>query len=196
MLFNSEEERYEHFLMACEGGNFKPSKELEQWLNTNGFFNAPASTKYHGAYAGGLFDHSFTVCGRLEQLTKDNDLKWQRPESPFIVGMFHDVCKCDQYVPIFETEYSTVSHGMLIPNEKITGYEYNTHTVLKGHGSKSVMLLSQFINLTEEEMLCIRYHMGAYEKEEWAEFDMAIRKYPNVLWTHMADMLASKVDNV
>jgi hypothetical protein len=58
------------------------------------------------------------------------------------------------------------------------------------------MLLSQFITLTEEEMLCIRYHMGAYEKEEWSEFDLAIRKYENVLWTHQADMLASKVDNM
>ena len=42
-------------------------------------------------------------------------------------------------------------------------------------------------------MLCIRYHMGAYEKDGWNEFDLAIRKYPNVLWTHTADMYASKV---
>ena len=75
-------------------------------------------------------------------------------------------------------------------------YEYNTNTLLKGHGSKSVMILSQLFTLTEEEMLCIRYHMGAYEKEEWPEFDAAIRKYQNVLWTHQADMLASKVDDV
>lgn len=196
MLFNSEEERYEHFLMACEGSGFKPSKELEQWLNTNGFLSAPASTKYHGAYAGGLFDHSFTVCGRLKQLTKDNNLIWQRPESPFIVGMFHDLCKCDQYNKVYDSVIEYESFGnRLVPAEKYH-YEYNTNTLLKGHGSKSVMILSQFITLTEEEMLCIRYHMGAYEKEEWAEFDKAIRKYPNVLWTHMADMLASKVDDV
>ena len=58
---------------------------------------------------------------------------------------------------------------------------------------KSIMLLSQFINLTEEELLCIRYHMGAYEKEAWDQYDMAIKKYPNVLWTHHADMIASKL---
>ena len=48
-------------------------------------------------------------------------------------------------------------------------------------------------DLTEEEMLCIRYHMGAYQTDEWNEFDAAIHKYPNVLYTHMADMGASKI---
>ena len=150
-----------------------------------GFFDAPASTKYHGAYEGGLYDHSRQVYLRLKELTENNHLEWLRVESPFIIGMFHDLCKYDQY--------------KFIPNEyegEQGHYEYNNNTLLKGHGSKSVILLSQFINLTEEEMLCIRYHMGAYEKEEWAEYDMAIRKYPNVLWTHHADMIASKVDNL
>ena len=58
------------------------------------------------------------------------------------------------------------------------------------------MMLSRFINLTEEELFCIRFHMGAYEKENWAEYDRAIRAYENVLWTHTADMYASKVLNL
>lgn len=193
-LFNSEEERYEHFLMACEGGGFKPTSLLTKWLFENGFFTAPASTKYHGACEGGLFDHSFAVCGRLQELTKNNKLIWQRQESPFIVGMFHDLCKIDQYKKVGGTVL--VHQGTQLTSPIGSHYEYNTNTVLKGHGSKSVMLISQFTTLTEEEMLCIRYHMGAYEKEEWPEFDAAIRKYQNVLWTHHADMLASKVDDV
>jgi len=201
MLFNSEEERLEAFLVACEGAGLTRNEELERWLYENGFFNAPASTKYHGAYPGGLFDHSYSVCGRLEQLTKDNHLEWQRPQSPFIVGMYHDLCKCDQYIAITSSEYVSDGKGMLEPKPKILKYEYNPNTLLKGHGTKTLMILSQFINLTEEEMLCIRYHMGAYgneqeQKDEWAGFDKAIHKYPNVLWAHMADMLASKVDDV
>ena len=58
------------------------------------------------------------------------------------------------------------------------------------------MLLSRWLQLTEEEILCIRYHMGAYETKDWDFFDKAIRKYPNVLWTHTADMYASKVKDV
>ena len=75
-------------------------------------------------------------------------------------------------------------------------YEYNKKCLIKGHGSKSVILLSHLLQLTEEEMLCIRYHMGPYEKEEWEEYDTAIHKFENVLWTHHADMLASKVDDI
>ena len=131
-----------------------------------------------------------------KELTEKLDLKWQRPESPFIIGMFHDLCKCDQYIPVYKNEYESDDNGNLVVRTEIEKYEYNTNTLLKGHGAKSVMILSLFFNLTEEEMLCIRYHMGAYEKEEWTEFDMAVRKFENCLYVHLADQLASKIDNV
>ena len=184
------EERINIFLEFCNKVNFNLSEEFLNWLKENNFFTAPASTKYHGAYEGGLFDHSFYVAKRLIELTHNNKLEWQRSESPFIIGMFHDLCKCDQYIKVEGTETT-------IPGITINAgyhYEYNTNTLLKGHGVKSVALLSRFMTMTEEEMLCIRYHMVAYEKEEWSEFDLAIHKYENVLWTHTADMLASKVD--
>lgn len=192
----TKKERHELFLRTCEDYWVQPKESFDKYLWDNGFFTAPASTKYHGAYEGGLFDHSFQVFGRLLSLTKCNELEWMRPESPFIVGMFHDICKIDQYIE--NKEYATAMMGgveITLPQE-ITKFEYNKDTLLKGHGAKSIMLLSQFMTLTEEEILCIRYHMGPYEKEEWAEYDMAIRKYENVLWTHHADMLASKVDDI
>ena len=166
-------------------------EKLMAYLKDGGFFDAPASTKYHGCYDGGLYDHSKAVTIALEDITKNMDLKWQREESPFIIGMFHDLCKCDQYRKVEGTVVDLGETQLTSPAG--FHYEYNTNTVLKGHGAKSVMILSQFITLTEEEMLCIRYHMGAYEKEEWTEFDMAIRKYENVLWCHTADQYASKV---
>lgn len=201
-MFESAEERLKDFIAlwkeyAPEESDYlvTGNKKLMNYLVEDGFFMSPASTKYHGAYDGGLYDHSRTVFVRLAQLTKDNKLEWQRPESPFIVGMFHDLCKCDQYELVEGTEVD-MGNGNSFTAPGGSHYEYNKNTLLKGHGSKSVMILSQFINLTEEEMLCIRFHMGAYEKEEWTEFDMAIHKYPNVLWSHTADMLASKVDDI
>lgn len=170
------------------------NNKLMKFLERDGFFEAPASTKFHGAYEGGLYDHSKQVFMRLHKLTEDNDLLWERDESPFVIGMFHDLCKCDQYKRVEGTLVNVGSAQINSPEGY--HYEYNANTLLKGHGTKSVMLLSQFINLTEEEMLCIRYHMGAYETDEWDEWDRAIKKYPNVLWTHMADMLASKVDGL
>lgn len=166
---------------------FDPS----QYLIGNGFFTAPASTKYHGAYEGGLFDHSYNVMEILLQLTVENSLKWQRLESPYIVGFFHDLCKIDQYV---------AKPGLKIHDDAtvfVDGgfhYEFNTKTLLKGHGDKSVMLLSTLGQLTEEEVACIRYHMGAFtDKEQWADYTSAIHKWPNVLWTHHADMIATHI---
>lgn len=160
-------------------------EDFLKWLAENGFFTAPASTKYHGNYEGGLFDHSFMAMNLLVELSAANGLKWKRPASPFLVGMFHDLCKIDQYRIDNSTPY-TVGEP--------TQYEYNPNTMYKGHGDKSIILLSQFTTLTDEETACIRYHMGAFtEKEEWRDYTHAVHAFPNVLWTHQADMLASHV---
>ena len=186
--------RLKTFEECCNLSNFVATPEFDDWLCKNSFFLAPASIKYHGAHEGGLFDHSYAVYKRLKQLTERNNLKWQREQSPFIVGMFHDLCKCDKYVEVLSPDPRNEETGKA--NYIISGYEYNQNMLLEGHGSKSVMLLSQFINLTEEEMLCIRFHMGPYETDDWKMYDRAIKKYENVLWTHHADMLASKVDDI
>lgn len=145
-----------------------------------GFFKAPASTKYHGAYEGGLFDHSLAVTESLVELTEKLGLKWSRPESPYIVGMYHDFCKCDNYVMDVETNK----------------YKHNPEIIIPGHGDKSVIMVSQFLLLTDEEIACIRWHMGAYETDTWEYYDRAIKTYPNVLYTHTADMIASKIKGV
>ena len=155
--------------------------DVLNWLTEHGFFTAPASTKYHGSYEGGLFDHSYSVAQTLWELTIANGLKWERPESPLIVGMFHDLCKTDSYIRDIGEQCWT----------------YNTDTMLKGHGDKSVMMLASLMKLTEEEVACIRYHMGAFtDKDEWRDYTRAVNRYPNVLWTHHADMIASHVKGV
>lgn len=148
-------------------------------LETIGFFDAPASTKYHGAYDGGLFDHSLEVAEALVDLTEKLELEWKNPNSPFIVGMFHDLCKVDNYVKDFESDK----------------WIYNPDIIIPGHGEKSVIMLQKYFELNDEEIACIRWHMGAYEKDPkmWEYYGRAIEKYPNVLYTHTADMIASKI---
>lgn len=151
-------------------------------LSDMGFFTAPASTHYHGAYAGGLFEHSLAVYQALKKMTEEMDLKWERPESPFIVGMFHDLCKCDDYVW----------------DEKNNEWIKNPDAIDPDHGSKSIYLTQKLIKLTDEEIACIRWHMGAYETDTrmWTYYNRAVKKYPNVLWTHSADMVASQIQGV
>lgn len=171
----------------------KENEPLVEFLTNRGFFSAPASTKYHGAYPGGLYDHSYRVYEQLKFITIRIGFEWIRPESPFIVGMFHDLCKIDQYKLIVD-DPGKIMFGSTEPEGMEIHYEYVNELLLSGHGAKSALILSTFFKLTEEEMLSIRYHMGAYEKDDWTGYDLAIRKYPAVLWTHTADMLASKVD--
>jgi hypothetical protein len=149
-------------------------------LERIGYFDMPASTKYHGTDRGDLFRHSKKVAYHLKQMTNRLNIYWHNPRSPILIGYFHDLCKCDQYYWRADT----------------SEWIYRKDQLIEGHGCKSVMIASTLCQLTEEEMLCIRYHMGAYETDDWNGFDRAIRKYCTVLWTHTADMLASKVSGI
>lgn len=182
--------------MKLPDGTSVVSDDMMEYLMAYGFFTAPASTKYHGNYEGGLLNHSRMVTEYLLALTQANHLIWRKARSPFIVGMFHDLCKIDQYRhPV--TGHIEEFNGGRTPIYDEQAWEYNPDTLLKGHGDKSVMLLSQFYTLTDEEIMCIRYHMGAFtDKSEWNDYTRAVSQYPNVLWTHQADMLASHVAGV
>lgn len=146
-------------------------------LDEIGFFTAPASIKYHGNYEGGLLDHSLEVTKALLGLSKALDLEWQRKESPIIIGLFHDLCKADSYI-----------------RKSNEDWDYNENELIPGHAEKSIILLQGLMDLTEEEIVCIRWHMGAFDaKENWDYYSKAIMNYPNVLWTHTADMVAAKI---
>lgn len=159
-----------------------PLEVIEGDLIKRGFFTAPASTRYHGAYEGGLFDHSLATTKALVELTEKLGLKWKHSRSPYVVGMLHDLCKCDSYVWDIEKDK----------------YCYNPEIIIPGHADKSVFMAMKYFDLTEEEIACIRWHMGAYERDPkmWEYYGRAIEKYPNVLYTHTADMIASKIQGV
>ena len=190
----NDKKMQEGFLKLAEKSGFVVDDSFMNWLVNMGFFMKPASISFHGQQSGDLFRHSFAVADVLIDMTEKFDVEWERPQSPFIVGMFHDVCKMDDYMD--ENASDIVMMGTGSPVSKNPKWAKNPEKLLKGHGDKSVMMLSQYLTLTEEEMLCIRYHMGAYQTDEWQEWDRAIRKYETVLWTHTADMYASKVMDI
>ena len=169
-------------------GTAVPVESVIYCLDRIGFFTQPASIRFHGVYEGGLFDHSLRVTKELIKLTDSLNLQWFRKSSPVIIGMFHDLCKTDLY------EVKSLQKD---GDKMCVEYKHSETPSLwgPGHGSKSVAIASTFIQLTAEEVACIRYHMGAYEKDEWDNLDVAIRRFNNVLWTHTADMMASKFYN-
>lgn len=173
----TEKERMDAFVA------FAPEvQHLTCWLKDMGYFNVPASIDHHGCHRGGLFDHSMETAKALVALTDGMKLRWFRKESPKIVGLFHDLCKCDRYVCYEDGTYAL----------------RKTPDILPEHGAKSVILTLKHLPLTDEEIACIRWHMGAYETDTklWNSYGEAVKRYPNVLYTHTADMIASKIKRV
>lgn len=146
--------------------------DLLAWLETQtDFFTAPASTKYHGAYEGGLVDHSLNVYAALTNKAGFD------PETRAVCALLHDVCKADYY-----------------EREESGKYRVNDRFPF-GHGEKSVLMISRFMWLTEEEALAIRWHMGAYDEAARGgshTYSAALRFSPLVLELHIADMRATQ----
>ena len=176
--------------------------KILKYLEQHGFYEAPASKEHHGAYRGALFDHSLQVTYELQHLTDKLGLKWERPESPVYIGMLHDLCKIDAYIfvqdqDMVETQNLRGENQMVPIAAGPERIEWNRKQAIDGHGKKSCILALQHMDLTDEEVMCIRYHMGAFEGEKaWSKYSDAVAKYPNVLYTHTADMIASQIKGV
>ena len=123
------------------------------------------------------------VANVLADLTLRLGLEWRESRSPFVIGAFHDLCKLDDYA----VKQNSDGH-----------YEFfrNKSTKFSGHGDKSVKLIQNWIDLTGEEEVCIRYHMGVFSTEGGDMYTEAIRRCNNVLYTHTADMIASVIQDV
>ena len=172
-------------LLKMAGLDDNTIAELEFW----GYFRAPASKGHHLAVPGGLVRHSLNVTKRLVDLTEALDLKWPRKESPYLVGMLHDVVKVRTY---------RVDDTIARTEGEPPKYKY-VPTVYGGHGAASVMMITSELqkSLYLEEALAIRWHMGAFglAGDELKEYDAALDAFPDLLIaTHTADMLASRVD--
>ena len=152
-----------------------------------GYTTAPASTCYHGAYEGGLFDHSWYMSRVLSILTEKLDLKWGRKDSPAVIALLHDLCKLDRY-RYFKND------GELV-------IEMNDNDMFKdfdGHGNKSVQIIEHLnlLKLTEEELSCIRYHMGAYDPYDTMQLSEVAKKFPNLYFVQLADCIVSQLMEV
>lgn len=178
---------------VCDMCDILGRHEIYEWLASTSFFDMPASHNQHGSFPTALAQHSILVAYNLLRFTVSNRLSWKNPESPLLVGLLHDACKIDGYIINGNGEYCVAafdSGGWNI--------SYNNGQLFPGHGERSVLkLLSAGIRLTDEEIACIRYHMGAFtDKSEWEYYKAAAKKFPNVLWAHQADIVTSYIDNI
>ena len=154
------------------------------------FFTAPASTRFHGAYEGGLVEHSLNVYECLvdymnrERVQELYGLEGS-DETIVIVTLLHDLCKMNFYKPGFRNVKD--DNGVW---QKVPTYEIEDKLPY-GHGEKSVYIISGFMRLTREEAFAIRYHMGFSGSEEPRNVGTAFEMFPLAFALSTADMEAT-----
>ena len=154
------------------------------------FFTAPASTRYHGAYEGGLLEHSLNVYECLDDFCKTNRFRNKfgftfSDESIAIAALLHDICK----VNFYKTEMRNVKKNGVWESVPYYTIEDN---LPYGHGEKSVYIASGYMKLTREEAFAIRYHMGySSDREDPRNVSLAFEMFPLAFAVHVADSEAT-----
>ena len=163
---------------------------LDYLENKSDFFTAPASTRYHGAYAGGLCDHSVNVyhClrdylsrARVQELY---GLEYSE-ETVALVALLHDVCKVGCYKSGTRNVKGSDGKWTAVPTF------FFDDPLPYGHGEKSVYIVNGFLRLTREEAMAIRWHMGFSGGEDKGLVGQAFQKYPLAFALATADMEAT-----
>lgn len=165
------------------------SEKLLEYLCSSDFFTAPASTRFHGSYAGGLCEHSINVFECLKDIMERPRMKEvygvnYSDESIAIAALLHDVCKIDFYV---ESTRNVKEGGVW----KSVPYYTIEDKLPYGHGEKSVYIVSSFMRLTRDEAFAIRYHMGFSTGEDLNNIGKAFEMFPLAFAVSVADMEAS-----
>ena len=154
------------------------------------FFTAPASTRYHGSYAGGLAEHSINVFHCLkaymdrERVKNEYGLNYS-DETIALVSLLHDVCKINCYKA--GTRNVKDDNGVW---QKVPTYNFDDQMPY-GHGEKSVYIISGFMRLSREEAFAIRYHMGFSGIEDKGTIGKVFEMYPLAFALSVADMEAT-----
>lgn len=167
------------------------AEELLQYLlsDASDFFRAPASTRFHLAYEGGLVEHSLNVYEALTKYVHRPEIQqWigdVSEESVAIVALLHDLCKTNVYHPSFRNQKDASGKWIQIPT-----YEFKDELPY-GHGEKSVYMISGFMKLKRDEAFAIRYHMGFSSTEEKNNVSQAFTMYPLAFCLSTADMEAT-----
>ena len=180
-------EKKEIFARAITAINRDGIDKLVDWLETTDFYKAPASSMFHGNYAGGLIDHSLHVCEELKKLCDFYCPGKYTEESIAIVALFHDLCKVNFY-----TESTrNVKDEKTGQWYKVPFYKKQETNPMGGHGSKSMFLVMYHMCLTDVEAAAINCHMGPWDKQDFGN-PGEVYKNNELAWLlHVADERAT-----
>lgn len=178
-------------ISLLDGIQRKGIDRVIKYLEESDFFVAPASTRFHGNYEGGLAEHSLNVYEIFKRKNKEYDFGLSE-DTIKITALLHDLCKVNFYT-VYDKNVNIAGSGEKPKWVKQPAYGVNDLMPI-GHGEKSVIILQQFIKLTKEETILIRWHMGGYEpKENYNNVSAAWDMYKSAVALHTADLEASYI---
>lgn len=191
---------------------------LLRWLDKSDFFVAPASTKYHGSYAGGLCAHSLKVYDNLVKLTEmfamTVDQKWEVdeegkpiPESVHmverpiysedtlkVVALMHDIGKANHFTTYMRNVKNETT-GKWEQVEEFKVKDAEERFIYGNHEQNSEFMTHAFFPLSVEESSAILNHLGGMGADSAQMIIPTIyTKYSLALLLHMADLVACYID--
>lgn len=173
-------------------------EDLMRWLEGTDFFTAPASTRFHGSYEGGLVEHSLAVYKRMVQFADyydqeaygtEREHNWSE-ETLAIVALFHDFCKIGTYKIELRWRKDAQQRWEQYPT-----YKKEEDFNFGGHGSKSLYLIQNFLNLEPQEAVTINCHMGQFDSTVYSNPSPAFEQFPLAWLLHIADEAATYIDH-
>ena len=165
-------------------GHSRVTAKMKQWLYDIGYFFAPTNEDCRLCYNGGLFDHDYDTATTLSLITQKLNLTWQDPESPLIIGMFHDLWKAKAFLD---------KDTMQMPTASTTAFERDPDTPYNPNGQRSVALLATQLVLTEEEVACITYMENYSMYVDPYINSKAAKQFPNLVFASAANCYAADV---
>lgn len=172
--------------------NREGSERLLEYLlsEQSDFFTAPASTRYHGSYEGGLLEHSLNVYHCLNDYLSRERAKTvykmnYSNETIAVCALLHDICKVNFYKTELRNAKDETGQWVKVP------YYTIDDQLPYGHGEKSVYIITGFMRLSREEAFAIRYHMGFSANDENNQVGKAFEMFPLAFALSTADMEAT-----
>ena len=187
-------------------------EKLINWLENSDFFYAPASTKYHSNFEGGLCSHCLSVYYSLEALcnTFASESKYvtledgsQKEEitcrydkdSIIIVALLHDLSKANFYEK-YNRNVKNETTGKWESVEEYRTIDVQKRFIFGNHEETSEFMVRSFIPLKVEESVAILHHMGgAGHDSSQTDLSVIYSKYNLAALLHTADLLSTFVLN-
>lgn len=178
-------------------------EQLLNKLENSDFYYAPASTKYHGAYKGGLCEHSLNVYNNLVKLNEVKNSNISE-DTLKIVALFHDLSKMNLYETYFQNKKnyhaggSKHDEGGAFDWEAVSAYkvkEAPDRFIFGSHEQTSEFMLRSYCPLTYEESIAVLHHHGGMGWDSAQDnITEVFNRYPIATLLHIADMLSTYVD--